>query len=130
VVAALPAGHPLAKRARLPLRMLADESFVLYTRSFGPSVQDAIIGYCLAAGFAPRVVQEAADVQTIVSLVAAGLGVSLLIAPAPPIAPEAVVYRPVADDLPLWELALAWSPANDSPALARFLALVGGSDGD
>jgi DNA-binding transcriptional LysR family regulator len=103
---------------------------VLYTRAFGPSVQDAIIGYCLAAGFAPRVVQEAADVQTIVSLVAAGLGVSLLIAPAPPIDPEAVVYRQVADDLPPWELALAWSPANDSPALARFLALVGGSDGD
>ena len=130
LVAALPAGHPLAKRARLPLRTLADEPFVLYTRAFGPSVQDAIIGYCLAAGFAPRVVQEAADVQTIVSLVAAGLGVSLLIAPAPPIDPEAVVYRPVADDLPPWELALAWSPANDSPALARFLALVGGSDGD
>jgi DNA-binding transcriptional LysR family regulator len=130
VVAALPAGHRLAKRTRVPLTMLADESFVLYTRSFGPSVQDAIIGYCLAAGFAPRVVQEAAVVQTIVSLVAAGLGVSLLIAPVPPIAPEAVVYRPVADDLPPWELALAWSPANDSPALARFLAQVGGSDDD
>jgi DNA-binding transcriptional LysR family regulator len=121
LVAALPAGHRLTRRRRLMLTDLADEPFVLYTRSSGPSVQDAIVGYCLAAGFAPHVVQEAADVQTIVSLVAAGLGVTLLIAPAPPIDAEAVVYRPLADDLPPWELALAWSPDNQSPALAGFL---------
>ncbi len=125
LVVALPAGHPLARRRKLSLTELKDEPFVLYTRSFGPSVQDSIIGYCLAAGFTPRVVQEAADVQTIVSLVAAGLGVSLLIAPTPPFAPDAVAYRPVADDLPPWELALAWSPANVSPALSGFLALAG-----
>ena len=70
--------------------------------------------------------QEAADVQTIVSLVAAGLGVSLLIAPTPWIAPEAVVYRELSDDLPPWELSVAWSPDNRSPVLARFLDLVRG----
>jgi DNA-binding transcriptional LysR family regulator len=128
LVVALPAGHALTKRPKLKLAELKDEPFVLYTRSFGPSVQDAIIGYCLGAGFAPRVVQEAADVQTIVSLVAAGLGVSLLIAPTPPFAEDAVVYRPVADDLPPWELAIAWDPDNRSPALSRFLALVRGSE--
>lgn len=124
LVAALPAGHRLARRRRLPLSSLADEPFVLYTRSFGPSVQDAIIGHCLAAGFSPRVIQEAADVQTIVSLVAAGLGVSLLISPTPPTSQEAVVYRPISDDLPPWELALAWTTDNPNPVLARFLAGV------
>jgi DNA-binding transcriptional LysR family regulator len=124
LVAALPAAHPLARGRRLPLIALADEPFVLYTRAFGPSVQDAIIGHCLAAGFSPRVIQEAADVQTIVSLVAAGLGVSLLIAPTPPTAEQAVVYRPISDDLPPWELALAWSAGNHTPVLARFLAVV------
>jgi DNA-binding transcriptional LysR family regulator len=124
LVAALPAGHKLARRRRIPLAALADEPFVLYTRSFGPSVQDAIIGHCLNAGFSPRIIQEAADVQTIAALVAAGLGVSLLIAPTPPIAESAVVYRPLADRIPPWELALAWAPDNESPALARFLTIA------
>jgi DNA-binding transcriptional LysR family regulator len=124
LVVALPAGHRLARRRRVPLDALADEPFVIYTRSYGPSVQDAILGHCLAAGFSPRVVQEAADVQTIVSLVAAGLGVSVLISPTPPIAEDQVVYRPIADRLPTWPLAVAWSPANTAPALANFLALA------
>ena len=122
LVVALPGGHPLARRKRVALASLADESFVLYTRAFGPSVQDAIIGHCLAAGFSPRIIQEAADVQTIVSLVAAGLGVSLLIAPTPPTAERAVVYRPISDDLPSWELALAWPAGNRTPVVSRFLA--------
>lgn len=122
LVAALPAGHRLAAMERVPLAELADESFVLYVRSYGPSVQDAIIGHCLAAGFSPRIVQEAPDVQTIVTLVAAGLGISLLIGPTPP-SSAAVVYRTVADDIPRWELAMAWSPTNPAPALARWLAM-------
>lgn len=122
LVVALPAGHRLARHRRLPLAALADEPFVLYTRSFGPSVQDAIVGHCVAAGFTPRIVQEAADVQTIVALVAAGLGVSLLIGPIPPTAPNAVRYRELTDDLPRWELALAWSSETESPVLSRFLA--------
>jgi DNA-binding transcriptional LysR family regulator len=87
-------------------------------------VQYAIAGHCVAAGFTPRIVQEAADVQTIVSLVAAGLGVSLLIAPTPRSAEDAVVYRPLTDNLPRWELALAWSSTNTAPVLSRFLAIA------
>ncbi len=124
LVAALPAGHRLAGRSRIALADLADESFILYTRSTGPSVHDVIVGHCKAAGFVPRIVQEGADVQTIVSLVAAGLGVSLLIALTPPIDPRAVVYRQLSDDLPPWPLSVAWSPDNRSPALERFLQLL------
>jgi DNA-binding transcriptional LysR family regulator len=124
LVVALPAAHPLARRRRLPLRALAGERFVLYTRSFGPTVQDAIVGHCVNAGFTPRIIQEAPDVQTIVSLVAAGLGISLLIGPTPLSAEDAVVYRPISDDLPRWELALAWSSSNTAPVLSRFLAIA------
>jgi DNA-binding transcriptional LysR family regulator len=87
-------------------------------------VQDAIIGHCMAAGFTPRIVQEAAGVQTIVSLVAAGLGVSLLIAPTPPTAERAVAYRPISDDIPTWELVLAWPTDNRKAVLDRFLAVA------
>ena len=124
LVAVLPARHPLAKRKRLRLAELADEPFVFYTRASGPAVFDTIVGFCRAVGFTPRIEQEAADVQTIVSLVAAGLGVSLLISPTPPSNPDAVVYRDLSDDLPPWQLSAAWSPDNRSPVLARFLELL------
>lgn len=123
LVVALPAGHRLAAQKRVRLAELADEPFILYKRVEGPTVQDTIIGYCMAAGFSPRIVQEAIDVQTIVALVAADLGVSLLIAPTPP-TDDAVAYRPLAEDLPPWKMALAWSRTNQSAALARFLAVA------
>lgn len=124
LVAVLPARHRLVRRKRIRLAELAEEPFVFYTRLSGPVVHDSIVGYCRAAGFTPRIEQEAADVQTIVSLVAAGLGVSLLIGPTPPSNPDAVVYRELSDDLPPWQLSVAWSPDNRSPVLARFLELV------
>ena len=124
LVAVLPARHRLARRKRIRLADLADEPFVFYSRASGPAVYDTIVGFCRAAGFVPRIDQEAADVQTIVSLVAAGIGVSLLISPAPLSNPEAVVYRELSDDLPLWQLSVAWSPNNRSPVLARFLELL------
>jgi len=119
--AALPGGHPLAARQKVSLADLASEPFVLYGRASGPIVHDTIVSHCLAAGFSPRVVQEAVDVQTIVALVAANLGVSLLIAPTPRTDESAVVYRPLVEDLPPWEMALAWSRHNQSPVLARLL---------
>ncbi|HET6987549.1 MAG TPA: LysR substrate-binding domain-containing protein [Kribbella sp.] len=124
LVAALPARHRLARRKRIRLAELADEPFVFYSRPSGPAVHDTIVGFCRTAGFEPRIEQEAADVQTIVSLVAAGLGVSVLISPAPLTNPEAVVYRELSDDLPPWQLSVAWSPDNRSPVLARFLDLL------
>ncbi|WP_460402353.1 LysR family transcriptional regulator [Actinophytocola sediminis] len=124
LVAALPAGHRLACRDRIALADLAGEEFVCYTRDSGPAVYDRIVGYCLTAGFTPTIVQDAWDVQTIVALVAAGLGVSLLIAPTPHSDEQAVVFRPLTDILPPWEMAIAWSPANRSPVLARLLGSI------
>ncbi|MEV0801387.1 LysR family transcriptional regulator [Kribbella sp. NPDC050281] len=124
LVAALPARHRLAKRKRLRLEELAGEPFVFYSRASGPAVHDTIVSFCREAGFTPRVEQEAAGVQTIVSLVAAGLGVSLLISPTPPSNPDSVVYRELSDDLPPWQLSVVWSPDNRSPALARFLEVL------
>ena len=122
--AALPGGHRLTRRRRVSLSDLADEDFVFYERDSGPAVHDTIVGHCRAAGFSPRIVQEAIDVQTIVALVAANLGVSLLITPTPHTDEAAVVFRPLTDPLPRWEMALAWSVHNRSPVLARLLEVT------
>ncbi|HEX2131811.1 MAG TPA: LysR family substrate-binding domain-containing protein [Actinophytocola sp.] len=129
-LAALPAGHPLAARDRIALADLAGEEFVFYARDSGPAVYDRIVGHCLAAGFTPRITQDALDVQTIVALVAARVGVSLLIAPPPHGDERAVVFRPLPDDLPPWKMALAWSPVNRSRVLARLLGTVSIYAGD
>jgi DNA-binding transcriptional LysR family regulator len=129
LLAALPAGHPLCRRARLSVADLADEPWVLFPRGEGPAFFDRIAGLCRAAGFAPRVEQEAIYMPTIVNLVAAGLGVSLVPAAMREIAPDGLELRPLRErdaDIPL---VLAWRTAADSPVLHRFLALAGGYRG-
>lgn len=77
LVAVLPAAHPLAARKTLGLRALRDEPFVFFPRQLGPAFYDRLTGFCARQGFAPRVVQEATQWQTVVSFVEAGMGVSL-----------------------------------------------------
>jgi DNA-binding transcriptional LysR family regulator len=74
-----PAGHPRANaRSRLKLRELADEAFVGIAAGAGCGVHDMTIAACSAAGFIPRVVQEAHDLRTVLWLVAGGTGIAIL----------------------------------------------------
>jgi DNA-binding transcriptional LysR family regulator len=124
LLAVLPSDHDLAAGGQLALRDLADEPFVFYSRPEGPAVHDAIVACCRSAGFEPRVVQAARDVQTLAALVASGLGVSLVIAPPPPDHGGRVVYRHLDDDTPTWDLAIAWPDGNAAPALRNLLELA------
>ncbi|MFF5261222.1 LysR substrate-binding domain-containing protein, partial [Actinomadura viridis] len=78
LLALLPAGHPHAHRDPLPVTDLADEAFVLFPRGLGLGLHSRVLQVTRAAGFEPRVVQEAVQMQTIVGLVAAGMGVSIV----------------------------------------------------
>ena len=95
LIAALPAGlaHARAKGLIL-LARFADELFVLFPRKVGASLYDAIVGVRRRAGFGPRVEQEAIQMQTIVSLVAARMGVALVPASLEHLRRTGVVYRP------------------------------------
>lgn len=129
MVAVLPAQHSLAAHCRVSLAQLAADPFVMYTKEAGSTGYDVILEHCRHAGFTPDIVQHALDAPTIVALVGAGLGVSILIGPPPPIDSELVVYRELTDDLPRWEMALAWLPENSSAALAQFRRLAEESTG-
>lgn len=106
LVVALPAGHPLAAGAEVAVSSLAAEPFVLFPRSMGPGLYDQILGLCRSAGFSPRVVQEAVRMKTITSLVAAGIGVSLVPESVRHLARPGVIYRDVLS-APTVELAAA-----------------------
>ena len=121
VVVALPAGHRLAARERVRLADLLEEGFVLLARREAPGLHESLARALARAGGAPRVVQEAREMQTVVGLVAAGMGVSLVPASVGADAHGGVVYRPVAEPAPTVSLALAWRSGGDSPALEAFL---------
>lgn len=110
LVAVLPDTHPLAKAApeQISIKELANEPFILYPRQVGPVLYDRIISLCQQAGFSPRVVQEVIPQQTILGLVSAEIGVSLLHASAEAVAPAGVAIRELLEPTPELELAVAW----------------------
>jgi DNA-binding transcriptional LysR family regulator len=124
LVLALPESHPLAKADRVSLRALAPEPFVLLPRHLGPSLYDQIVTTCRRAGFSPRVGQEAVELHTIVSLVAAGLGVALLPASFRSLRRLGVAYVEPRDPTAQVEMALAWRRDNGSPVLRRFVEVA------
>jgi DNA-binding transcriptional LysR family regulator len=77
-VAVVPADHPLAARKSIAVRALRDEPFVLFPREGHQGLHARLMTLCRRAAFEPRVVQEVEAWHTIVSLVEAGLGVSLI----------------------------------------------------
>jgi DNA-binding transcriptional LysR family regulator len=126
MVAALPAGHRLAGRTtRLPLAALGQETFILYRRPLGPGLYDAIIAACQRAGYSPHIGQEAPRMLATLSLVAAGLGVTLIPASMRRIGIEGVAYRPLDRKAGLIApLNLACRRGESAPAVRRFIALV------
>lgn len=78
LVAVLPATHPMAADRTVALADLAMEPWILFPARLGPGLHARIIEACTAAGFAPNVVQEATQMETIAGLAAAGLGVSVV----------------------------------------------------
>jgi DNA-binding transcriptional LysR family regulator len=127
MIAALPAGHALAcaADASIPLRELAGEPFILYRRPAGPGLYAAILAACLAAGFSPQIVQEAPRLTATLSLVAAGLGVSIVPTSLRRLGGDGVVYRPLTEAHGLSApLRLVTRRASASPVMARFRTLV------
>ena len=124
-VAALPDTHPLVSEPRVALGALADEPFVLTPRYQGAGLRDKIVEHCRQAGFEPRVVQEAWLMQTTVSLVAGGIGVTLVPASLQNLQRTGVVYKGVEGLSPEIELGVVWRRGDPSAVLKAFLSVVG-----
>ncbi|MGC4395965.1 LysR substrate-binding domain-containing protein [Hydrogenophaga sp. T2] len=125
LVLALPEAHPLAARARLSLRAVLDEPLVLFPRRILPEVHDAVLQLYRGAGRTPQVAQEAIQMQTIVNLVSAGLGLAWVLHSVRQFQRPGVVYRPLAmpagQGVPLCETSLVWREGEANPALQRFI---------
>lgn len=121
-LAALPRNHRLARLKRVPLTRLETERFVLFPRHLGPRLYDPIVAACQRAGFSPMVAQEAMHIPTIVSLVAAGVGIALLPESARHLRWHGVVYRNLADPVAHTAIAIACRTGEASAVTDGFVA--------
>ncbi|TVP42522.1 MAG: LysR family transcriptional regulator [Gemmatimonadales bacterium] len=125
LVVALPRSHRLASLKRVPLVELASEPFIFQPRIDGLRFHDTILSVCQEAGFFPQIVQEAENIQTHVSLVAAGIGISILPGIARGLRHPGIVYRPIGPrSVPITHLVLAWRRSDDRPLTRAFVAVA------
>jgi DNA-binding transcriptional LysR family regulator len=100
LVAVINAAHPLAHGSEDGLYMaaLAEQPFVFFPRSYGSGLYAQLLSLARQAGFSPHFAQEAGEAMTIIGLVSAGLGVSVLPASFQRMRIDGVVYRELLDE--------------------------------
>lgn len=98
---------PLAQRDAIALTDAAHEPFIMYPQHKVPGLSALAMMRCQFSGFAPRVSQEAMQVQTIMSLVASGLGVGLVAGVARLVVPPGVKCLALTDNPPGFQLSIA-----------------------
>jgi DNA-binding transcriptional LysR family regulator len=121
---AVPKGHPLASRATISVRHLADEPFVLFPEELAPGLHAQVMALCRAAGFTPRVVEESRELYTSVSLVEAGIGVSILPASVEKLGWRGVRYRAIPSASAETRIAAAWRKDRARPVVEAFMGVV------
>jgi LysR family transcriptional regulator, benzoate and cis,cis-muconate-responsive activator of ben and cat genes len=130
LVVAVPTDHPLAAWDEVPMRELAGERIILFTRRFHPGCYDYVVGCCREAGFDPNVAQrnepQLYSGATTYRMVASGAGVAIVARPlVSMVRPVGVLFKPLREPRPMLDLLVAWRREEDpSPNLQAFLEVV------
>ena len=126
LIVALPHDHPLAHGGSdtpVDLALLGGDDFIVHAGS-GKSVMHGVLSAAAGrAGFVPRIRHEVEETSTLVTLVAAGVGVALVPEPTSALGIPGVVYRPLDTDDEV-ELAVAFPDGRQSPLVERALAVL------
>jgi DNA-binding transcriptional LysR family regulator len=115
LVAAVPRGMSYRKG----LSSLRNESFVVISRSVSASFFDHLVQTCRAAGFSPRIVQEVNELFTVLNLVQAGVGVSLVPRSTSLMRVPHVRLLDTGVAEAKWKIGLAWRKRDESDSLVR-----------
>ncbi len=129
LVAAVPeawleAGRLNLIAGRLDPREVVQSPLIIFPKRSAPAFHDLITGYFAAHGGGARIAQEAIQMQTIISLVSAEMGVALAPASLRNLARTGVRYVELAGEAPLLETGLVWRQDDQTPTLARFLDIA------
>jgi len=124
LVVALPEQHPLAEKTRVAFRDLAGEAFLLPPRQIAQGFYDQLAELSAQAGFSLRIGAEASQLQTILNLVAAGMGITVVPESVMQMSGRGVVFKRLPEPAPTMEIAVAWRRDDPSQVLQAFLEVV------
>ncbi len=124
LVVALPVGHPLEYSQKIPLDEVAGLPLIFFQRRLEPGSHGQIVELLGRVGALPKVAQYSVHLQTVIGLVASGMGVAILAESARRLHREGVVYRPLdVPDASSW-LGLARLEKDESPLVENFVQVV------
>lgn len=121
LLAALPASHRFAQKEKVTLAELADDAFVVVPRDRVPRLYDRFVYLCRAANFDPTISQEALQFATILGLVSAEIGISIVPEVVKEFRKEGVAFVPLTDSEATSEVSLVHVSERSSPTLATFM---------
>jgi DNA-binding transcriptional LysR family regulator len=128
---ALPEELPLASAPRLKLAQVLAQPLVIFPRNVAPSLYDAVLAFYHRHGASPVIAQEAIQMQTIVNLVSAGLGLAWVPHAMTQLQRPGVVYRhlppSLAEGAPSCETSLVWPSGANNPVVSRFVDFIRGA---
>ena len=108
----------------IKLSELRDQPFVLISHQRSPTFHSHLLELCAEHGFIPRVVQEVPEITTVLALVRAGLGISMIPASFSNNRFEGIRTHEIPDRAAEWTVAAAWRKGDPNPLIPRFLDLL------
>jgi len=123
IVAILPQGHPAAP-GPVDLRDLAHEPFILSSREVSPPVFDKVIELCSEAGFSPRIASISSVWSSVVLMVQAGEGVSLLPINQQQFRMPDLAFCPLRARNAFVDFVMVWAPLRHNTLIERFRGLA------
>jgi DNA-binding transcriptional LysR family regulator len=123
-IAVVPAHHPLASKHRLRPSDFKNQPLVIPSHQVAPRIRDELTAMCAEAGFEPHFVAESSPAQSLISLVAAGIGIGFIAAPFKRFARNGVVFKTIEGPLPSISIAIAVRADDQSAITATLLAVA------
>ena len=124
LIVALSKSSPLSRESHISVSQLTDQPLILLSREHEPALHDAIFDLFRKEGVVPKIAHQANEVTSMMSLVAANVGVALVPESFQHIAVSGLIYRPFEKDIGRFEAGIAWHRDNDSSALRTILKIM------
>jgi DNA-binding transcriptional LysR family regulator len=121
LVVALSSTHSLAQQEYISVLSLLHEPLIVFPRYLAPGLYDRIMSLFEQRNFKPNITQEAIQMQTIIGLVSAGMGVAITPSTLENLQRSGVAYRPILEEVPVIETAVIWRENSLTPIVDNFL---------
>ncbi|WP_414563692.1 MULTISPECIES: LysR family transcriptional regulator [unclassified Anabaena] len=121
LVVALSSTHSMAQQEHICVRSLLSEPLIMFPRYLAPGLYDRIMSLFQQENFPPNITQEAIQMQTIIGLVSAGIGVAITPSSLQNLQRSGVVYLPILEEVPVIETAVIWQQGNLTPIVENFV---------